>query len=106
MRKYLLFLISILLCQNITAQSTGKIAGRITDKQNNEPIPFANVFVEGTTLGAAANDEGDYSILNVPPGVYTVTASVVGISETICIRRKGKCRFYHTIKFSAFHRSL
>ncbi len=65
----------------IYSQSTGKIRGKITDKQTGEPIPFANVLVKGTNLGAAADVNGDYVILNVRPGLVTVVASVVGYQK-------------------------
>jgi len=63
------------------SQTTGKISGQITDKSTGETIPFANVFVEGTNQGAAADVDGNYSILNLKPGLYTVTASVVGYQK-------------------------
>ena len=62
-------------------QTTGKISGVITDKTTGEQIPFANIFVEGTTIGAASNVEGNFVIINVPSGVYRVTASVVGYQK-------------------------
>lgn len=65
----------------IYAGNTGKIAGKVLDRETREPIPFANVIVEGTQLGAATNLNGEFVILNVPPGVYTVTASVVGYQK-------------------------
>ncbi len=71
----------ILFSSPILSQSTGKIAGKITDESTGEVIPFANVFVEGTTLGAAADENGIYTIVNVPPGVYNITASVVGYQK-------------------------
>ncbi len=71
----------VLFSSPIFSQSTGKIAGKITDKNTGEAIPFANVFVEGTTLGAAADIDGIYTIVNVPPGVYNITASVVGYQK-------------------------
>ncbi len=58
----------VLFSSPIFSQSTGKIAGKISDKSSGEAIPFANVFVEGTTLGAAADIDGIYTIVNVPPG--------------------------------------
>ncbi len=76
--SFLLLLITI----NFSfAGNTGKIAGRVIDKDTREPIPFANVIVEGTQLGAATNLKGEFVILNVPPGVYTVTASIVGYQK-------------------------
>jgi len=57
---------------------TGKIAGKVIDQQSNQPVPFAVVLVEGTTLGAASDANGEFVILNVPPGTYTVKAAYVG----------------------------
>jgi outer membrane receptor protein involved in Fe transport len=58
--------------------TTGKIAGKVTNKSTGEPLFAVNVIVEGTTLGSATDMQGNYVILNVPPGVYTVRASAVG----------------------------
>ncbi len=62
------------------AQTSGKIMGTVTDEDGN-PLPGANVIVEGTAYGAAANEEGYYVILNVPPGIYSVSASYVGFAK-------------------------
>jgi len=75
------FLTIFLSLHFLYAGNTGKIAGRVIDKETKEPIPFANVIVEGTQLGAATNLNGEFVILNVPPGVYSVTASVVGYQK-------------------------
>ena len=63
------------------SQSTGKIMGKVTDASTGEGIPFANVMVEGTTTGAASDVEGNFVILNVPPGKYNVTASYIGYQK-------------------------
>jgi len=85
MIKRLLLLISILIfitsSPYLFSQSTGKVSGKITDLSTGEEIPFANVFVEGTQLGAAADVNGNYVILNIPPGLYSITASVVGYQK-------------------------
>ncbi|NUQ81928.1 MAG: TonB-dependent receptor [Bacteroidetes bacterium] len=60
---------------------TGKIAGKITDQQSGEELIGASVLVVGTSLGAATDFEGNYNILNVPPGVYTLRVSYVGYSS-------------------------
>ncbi|MBC8401734.1 MAG: TonB-dependent receptor [Candidatus Marinimicrobia bacterium] len=60
------------------AGTTGKIAGRITDAKTGNPLPGVNVIVEGTTLGAATDLSGDYIILMLPPGVYSVVARMMG----------------------------
>jgi len=61
--------------------TAGKIAGRVTDAQTGEPLPGANVVIEGTTMGAPTDGTGAYAILNVPPGVYTVKASMMGFQD-------------------------
>lgn len=58
--------------------TTGKIAGRVVSAETGEPLPGANVVIEGTTMGAATNTEGEYFILQVPPGTYNVKASMMG----------------------------
>lgn len=60
--------------------TTGKIAGRVTDQTTGEPLPFVNVIIMGSNLGAATDLDGYYSIINVPPGSYNVRASAIGYS--------------------------
>lgn len=60
------------------AGNTGKIAGRIIDTASKEPLVGANVLIVGTTLGASADLDARYTILNIPPGIYTLRASSVG----------------------------
>ncbi len=68
------------------AQTTGKIAGRVVDAATGEPLPGVNVLIEGTTQGTATNIDGEYVIIGVRPGVYTVVASFVGFATE---RREG-----------------
>jgi TonB family protein len=58
----------------IAVQKTGKVYGKVTDKETGKPIKKANISIEGTTLGAASDEEGNYFIINVPPGVYNLEA--------------------------------
>ena len=58
--------------------TTGKIAGRVIDGETKEPLYGANIIVEGTMYGAAADIEGKFIILRIPPGVYTVRATMMG----------------------------
>lgn len=65
------------------AGTTGKIAGIITDKNTGEPLIGANIIIVGTSLGAATDIEGRYTILEVPPGTYQVQVSYIGYAKTI-----------------------
>ncbi len=60
------------------AGTTGKISGRVLDKATREALPGASVQLEGTTLGAAADRNGAFIILNVPPGTFKVRVSYIG----------------------------
>lgn len=95
----LLMIMLLLIPMSIIAQSSGKIAGQVTDAETGEGIPFANVFVEGTTLGAAADLEGNYVILNVPPGVYEVTASYVGFQKVTVVDVRVNTDFTTRVNF-------
>ena len=54
------------------------VSGTVTDASNGEALAGANVVVDGTNLGAAADANGGYTISNVPNGA-TVTASMIGL---------------------------
>ncbi len=77
-RATLCCLLAALLFAFAWAGTTGKIAGRVVDKNSGAPIPGANILVDGTTLGAAADLQGYYTILNVPPGIYRLKANMMG----------------------------
>ncbi|WP_298548648.1 TonB-dependent receptor [uncultured Aquimarina sp.] len=67
------------------AQETGSIAGTLLDKEvNNQPLPFANIVIVGTTLGTSTDFDGKYEMTNVPSGTYTLEFSFTGY-ETLRI---------------------
>jgi len=74
----LVLAISFVSNTGIFAATTGKIQGTITSSETQEPLPGVNIVIEGTTLGAASDENGFYFVLNVPPGTYSLKASMVG----------------------------
>ncbi|MXW84110.1 MAG: TonB-dependent receptor plug domain-containing protein [Rhodothermaceae bacterium] len=74
----LLILIALVLPVAVLAQTTGKIVGQITDAETGETLPSAQVIVMGTTLGTVADIDGNYLIIGVPAGTYTIQARFVG----------------------------
>jgi outer membrane receptor protein involved in Fe transport len=58
--------------------TTGKISGRVSDATTGERLPGVNVIVDGTQFGGVTDAKGDYFIINVPVGSYSVRASLVG----------------------------
>lgn len=85
--KILIILVIIILsASQLTAfeyLASGKIVGKVTDESTGEPIPGANVLIEGTSMGAATDLKGEYFILNIPPGSYSVRASIIGYKTVI-----------------------
>lgn len=70
--------IPVLICSLAVAGTTGKIAGKITDRETGEALPGVNVLIVGTKMGAATDVNGEYYILNIPVGTYSVRASFIG----------------------------
>ncbi|QQS36539.1 MAG: TonB-dependent receptor [Ignavibacteriales bacterium] len=85
MRKAIqLFVAVIFFSTNIVfAGTTGKITGKVLDQKTGEPLPFVNIILEGTNYGAATDLEGEYVILNLPPGRYSVKAQAIGYQAQI-----------------------
>lgn len=93
---FFLFAASLLIMRptDSTAGITGKIRGFVTDADSGEPLPGANIviskywdegierdFSEG--LGGATDIRGEFIILKVPPGTYSLTGSMMGYSSEI-----------------------
>ncbi|MCA9731830.1 TonB-dependent receptor [candidate division KSB1 bacterium] len=76
--KRLALMTGLVLIPSLMLANTGKFAGRVVDKESGDPLPGVNVQVEGTSLGSATNTNGEYVILNVPSGKYTLKASFIG----------------------------
>lgn len=71
-------ILTVIFLSTLSFAQSGKIAGRVIDGSTLEPLPFVNVLVEGTNLGAATDINGYYSIIGVGPGVYSIRASAIG----------------------------
>ena len=50
----------------------------MVDKTSGEKLPFANVRLEGTSFGSSTNEEGEFSIRQVPAGDYQLVATYIG----------------------------
>jgi TonB-linked SusC/RagA family outer membrane protein len=78
MRQFTLLVILLMtgLLQQAVAQSRS-ITGRVTDRSNNQGLPGVTVLVKGTTIGAATNNDGSFT-LSVPATATTLTFSFIG----------------------------
>ncbi len=62
----------------VLAQTTYTLQGKITDAQNGESLPGANVMLKGTYYGAATDPSGNYRITGVKQGTYNLEISLIG----------------------------
>jgi len=74
----LVFVAFFVVTHSAKAAVTGKIAGVIVDARTGEPLPGANVLIEGTDRGAACDADGYYYIIRLEPGIYNVQARMMG----------------------------
>ncbi|MGB5893988.1 MAG: carboxypeptidase-like regulatory domain-containing protein, partial [Ignavibacteriaceae bacterium] len=81
MKRLLLFSFNLLffniLFFNSSFAQSGKITGDVVSS-TGESLPFVNVLIVGTTQGAATDIDGNFVIIGVPPGTYSVRASAIG----------------------------
>jgi len=73
-----ILVLAILFPAMLLAQTTGKIIGKVIDANTGEGLVAANVIIEETSRGTATDDKGDFNILNIPPGDYTVKIMYMG----------------------------
>ena len=74
----LLLTVAVFVGGSLIGQTAGKVRGTVTDESTGEALVGANVLIDGTSLGAATDENGEYFILNVSPGTYTVRAQLIG----------------------------
>ncbi len=74
----LIFILTTLNGFSATNSSSGSIKGKITDAVTGEPLIGANIAIDGTSLGAASDLNGEYVIHNVPAGTYTIKFIYLG----------------------------
>jgi TonB-dependent receptor len=72
--------LQLLVSISLSAQS-GSIRGTVKDGVTKEPLPFSNIALVNTALGAAADRDGNFFIRNVPVGTYTLRVSYIGYTH-------------------------
>lgn len=80
--KLFKILFIILLPFSLLAQEAS-LRGRIFDKFSNEPLPFVNVIVSGTTLGTVTDLDGNFQLFGIKPGFIRIETSFVGYKPAI-----------------------
>jgi len=79
----------LLLAFPVAVQGQNAILTGIVSDQSGAPISASTIALEGTTLGGVTDEDGKFTIRNIPAGTYTVKATFIGyftISEEIIIK--------------------
>jgi len=75
--KRIIILLSFLSLSLFSFAQSGGVQGKVVDDKN-QILPGASVLVDGTTIGAQADQNGNYSITGLKPGSYSITAKFLG----------------------------
>jgi TonB-dependent receptor len=73
----LIFSVLMMVPNEVLAQS-GRITGKVIDVTTREALPGASILVKGTTIGAATDRDGNYTIQGAPAGNDTLVISYIG----------------------------
>ncbi|MBO0933354.1 carboxypeptidase-like regulatory domain-containing protein [Fibrella aquatilis] len=71
-----------LLFITLTAHAQLTLKGRVINDADAQPVPFCSVFLANTTKGTTADENGNFTLTNLPDGRYDLVASSVGF-ETV-----------------------
>jgi hypothetical protein len=78
----------------ILAQTpTVTLTGTVTDEQTGKPLPYANVYINNSSIGTTTNEKGAYTLSNLPIGNLEVAVSLLGytsIKQTLRFEQPGR----------------
>ncbi|MCK4372527.1 MAG: TonB-dependent receptor [candidate division Zixibacteria bacterium] len=106
MNLKLIPIIVLLLCLSggtVFGSVVGKITGEITDADTDQPVVGATVSVKDTDMGAVADQDGIYTVNNVPVGTYTLVITAVGYAtvEISNVEVSADLASYHDMAMSS-----
>lgn len=80
---YLLVFTFMILVPNVVIAQNGVIKGRVFNEKNNEPLPFVNILIEGTTIGSTSDFDGNFIFTGIQPGYVKLIVTTVGFERKI-----------------------
>ena len=83
MRTWIFIILLILGCQTGLLAQQAALKGRVIEAVSNELMPFVNVIVSGTSIGAVTDDDGNFQIKGLKPGFVRVQASFIGYHSAL-----------------------
>jgi len=77
----LIFLLSVFLCLKTSVFAQNKIEVLVKDSTTKATIVGVNVYVKGTTIGIATNEDGKAQLSGFPSGKQTIVFSSLGYQK-------------------------
>lgn len=75
--KIIQILVFLMIGTSLYAQK-GKLEGKIFDASDNQPVPFANVVIKGSTNGTVTDLDGNFKFENLEPGYINLQITYIG----------------------------
>jgi len=82
MRIIYIILFIFILPASVFSQNAS-LKGRVVDAVSNEPLPFVNVIVSGTTIGTITDMDGNFILTGLESGFVRVETSFVGYKRAV-----------------------
>ena len=88
-KKFLMLFVCTMMSASIAWAQTRTVTGTVVDSETGEPIPGAQVKVQGTSLGAVADSKGTFVLKNLPKDAKNVIVSFMGMKTADVALRDG-----------------
>ncbi|MDR1203252.1 MAG: TonB-dependent receptor [Tannerellaceae bacterium] len=85
LRRLLVFVLFLTFVCNVAGAGIGitqqerKVTGKVLSREDNDVVVGANVWIDGTTIGAVTDINGQFTLANVPAGAKTLVVSCIGL---------------------------
>ena len=81
MKRFLLFLTSILVLASTAFAQVSSVRGTVRD-ENGDPLPGVSILVKGTRVGTVTDIDGTFNLRGIPANAQTLVISFIGM-ETV-----------------------
>ncbi len=79
MKRFIYTFLTLFILTPLLNSARAQVHGTVSDEASN-PLPFATVYIEGTTQGTTTNEKGEYK-LNTGSGDFTLVFQYVGFKQ-------------------------
>ena len=95
MKNFIGYIFSFLLIMSVSFAQKVSLTGKVSDTKEGTPLVGANVYLAGTSLGTATNEDGNYTISGISQGTYVVKVTYIGyttLEDSIIINEEDETK--------------